>query len=423
MALTEIKTSGIADDAVTTDKLANAINTARDANTAKATNATHTGDVTGSGSLTIADNAVTLAKMAGGTDGQIITYDASGDPVAVGPGTDGQVLTSTGAGSPPAFEAIPAQTPEGTAVLSTGESGGTKFLREDGDGTSSWQTVSAGTALTGSTNNTITTVTGANAIQGEANLTFDGDHVTQIIDADAEGFNQTAAGNHYIDNFASANRTSANGVIWRQTADWNGKTVAQIKLAAGTDTTNKDDGQITFWTSAANDNDERMKIGSDGDVTIKDGDLVIGTSGHGISFAATANGGVSTPHELFDDYEEGTWTPISDNDATYYSQLGSYTKIGRFVFVFFNFQINQINSGSTNSMFGLPFPVSPHQGFGQHGYFANLSTSVRSLIPYAEGSTKVMFHTITTSDAFSLNQNIFQNGSRVDGSICYQTSS
>jgi len=56
----------------------------------------------------IADNAVTLAKMAGGTDGQIITYDASGDPVAVGPGTDGQVLTSTGAGSPPAFEAAAA---------------------------------------------------------------------------------------------------------------------------------------------------------------------------------------------------------------------------------------------------------------------------------------------------------------------------
>ena len=52
----------------------------------------------------IADNAVTLAKMAGGTDGVIITYDASGNPVHVGPGSDGQVLTSTGAGSPPAFE-------------------------------------------------------------------------------------------------------------------------------------------------------------------------------------------------------------------------------------------------------------------------------------------------------------------------------
>jgi len=52
----------------------------------------------------IADNAVTLAKMAGGTDGNIISFDASGDPVAVATGTDGQVLTSAGAGAPPAFE-------------------------------------------------------------------------------------------------------------------------------------------------------------------------------------------------------------------------------------------------------------------------------------------------------------------------------
>ena len=56
----------------------------------------------------IADNAITLAKMAGGTDGNIISYDASGDPVAIATGTDGQVLTSTGAGSPPAFEDVAA---------------------------------------------------------------------------------------------------------------------------------------------------------------------------------------------------------------------------------------------------------------------------------------------------------------------------
>lgn len=35
-------------------------------------------------------------------------------------------------------------TPEGTAVKSTGEGGGTKFLREDGDGTCSWQTPAGG---------------------------------------------------------------------------------------------------------------------------------------------------------------------------------------------------------------------------------------------------------------------------------------
>ena len=64
------------------------------------------------GTHTVGDNAITLAKMAGGTDGQIITYDASGDPVAVGPGSDGDVLTSTGAGSPPAFEASATTNPQ-----------------------------------------------------------------------------------------------------------------------------------------------------------------------------------------------------------------------------------------------------------------------------------------------------------------------
>ena len=52
----------------------------------------------------IANDAITLAKMAAGTDGNIISYDASGNPVAIATGTDGQVLTSTGAGSAPAFE-------------------------------------------------------------------------------------------------------------------------------------------------------------------------------------------------------------------------------------------------------------------------------------------------------------------------------
>lgn len=52
----------------------------------------------------IDDNAITLAKMAGGTDGELISYDANGDPVAVAVGTLGQVLKSAGAGAPPTFE-------------------------------------------------------------------------------------------------------------------------------------------------------------------------------------------------------------------------------------------------------------------------------------------------------------------------------
>jgi len=52
----------------------------------------------------VADNSVTLAKMAGGTDGNLITYDASGDPAYVTTGTSGQVLTSGGAGVAPTFQ-------------------------------------------------------------------------------------------------------------------------------------------------------------------------------------------------------------------------------------------------------------------------------------------------------------------------------
>ena len=51
------------------------------------------------------DNSVTLAKMAGGTDGNLITYDASGDPAYVTTGTSGQILTSNGAGVAPTFQA------------------------------------------------------------------------------------------------------------------------------------------------------------------------------------------------------------------------------------------------------------------------------------------------------------------------------
>jgi hypothetical protein len=56
------------------------------------------------GSTEVADNAITLAKMAHGTDGEIITYDSSGAPATVGVGTSGQVLTSNGAGSAPTMQ-------------------------------------------------------------------------------------------------------------------------------------------------------------------------------------------------------------------------------------------------------------------------------------------------------------------------------
>ena len=73
-----VTTDKIADDAVTDAKLANSINTAIAANTAKVTNATHTGDVTGSTSLTLAASGVTAGSYGSATAIPAITVDAKG---------------------------------------------------------------------------------------------------------------------------------------------------------------------------------------------------------------------------------------------------------------------------------------------------------------------------------------------------------
>tara|TARA_S200000501_G_scaffold118167_1_gene110906 strand:+ start:73 stop:846 length:774 start_codon:yes stop_codon:yes gene_type:complete len=58
------------------------------------------------GTANIDDDAITLAKMAAGTDGNLITYDASGNPAAVAAGTSGHYLKSQGAGSVPVFAEV-----------------------------------------------------------------------------------------------------------------------------------------------------------------------------------------------------------------------------------------------------------------------------------------------------------------------------
>ena len=67
----------------------------------------------------IADDAVTLAKMAPGTDGNLISYDASGNPAAVATGSSGQILTSQGAGAAPVFATAAATITEGSETATT----------------------------------------------------------------------------------------------------------------------------------------------------------------------------------------------------------------------------------------------------------------------------------------------------------------
>jgi len=94
-----VTTAKLADDAVDADKLANSINSAIAANTAKTSNATHTGDVTGSTSLTIADNAVTTAKIAN----EAVTLAKLPHGTS---SNDGKFLRANN-GADPTFESLP----------------------------------------------------------------------------------------------------------------------------------------------------------------------------------------------------------------------------------------------------------------------------------------------------------------------------
>ena len=104
-------------------------------------------------------------------------------------------------------------------------------------------------------------------------------------------------------------------------------------------------------------NVERMRIQNNGNVTISDGDLVIGTNGHGIDFSAAGNVGGMTS-ELLDDYEEGTWIPDARDGSLSYERA-NYTKIGRMVYLsayVYNFSDNSTNDSVTIQ--SLPFTPS-----------------------------------------------------------------
>jgi len=162
-------------------------------------------------------------------------------------------------------------------------------------------------------------------------------------------------------------------------------------------------------------------------VTATTGNVVIGTSGQGIDFSATAGTGTS---ELLADYEEGTWTPTIGGNATYLAQEGYYTKVGRIVTIQGKIQINVIGTGSTTTISGLPFaqlgaPNASNSGGGV-SYFAGVASLVITLIPYViNGSTNIIFESQTVADFTSSNYmtTVFQSGTRVDFFLTYMAAS
>lgn len=159
---------------------------------------TLSGDVTlaADGAVTVADNAITPAKMEDGTQGDVLVYGTDGTPERLGTGTSGQVLTAGGTGATPSWATVETQTigftsAQGTATTnslntSTYTHWGTCTLTLPTGKTWLWVKVV-----------TNTRVDSADNLSSSFKITTDSDG-TVLLDSD-----ETTAGWVYIDSYVN----------------------------------------------------------------------------------------------------------------------------------------------------------------------------------------------------------------------------
>ena len=232
--------------------------------------------------------------------------------------------------------------------------------------------ISAGTSLSGSTDNTVCTVTGANAIIGESTLTYNNpelkidttsDRAVLKLDGTLGGelqFTKNGTDKLYIYNSEQEVRIkSATGA-------------ANVQIMAGTDTNNyaqllltpngtgaayiNSHKDIVMWDGTNGSSHTIFQVG--GNMNVVDGNIIL-ADGHGISFAATADGtGSSNRSEILDDYESGEWVGTIDSGSANINNPW-YVKIGKLVIGGGNITaISDTSSSNSIIVNGLPFSNS-----------------------------------------------------------------
>ncbi len=304
MALTKVKADGLTADLIDETKLADNSIDSEHYNDGSIDNAHLADDAVGTEE--IADNAITNALMAD-------------DAVGVAE------LSATG-----------------TASSST-------FLRGD----NSWATptdTNTQLAFANDANNRVVTGDGSGGLNGEANLTFDGNNL------DVSGGCITTFGQNTTHEAASIK------------VGYEGSSKGQIRVY-GADASTTGSLELNVCESDGTD-PHTVTVKSNGNLEIGDGDLVIETAGHGINFhphSGTAN--------LLDDYETGTFTPLlvgywsgswrtTTRDGNMYA---TYTKVGRLchVQVYFNaYQITGNGVGTSAAIWDLPFTAAGNSTYG-----------------------------------------------------------
>ena len=148
-----------------------------------------------------------------------------------------------------------------------------------------------------------------------------------------------------------------------------------------------------------------------GNVTLNTGNLVIGTSGKGIDFSVTTNSNGTMSSELFNDYEEGTWSPFDNSGAglSFGISDARYTKIGRMVFCHASITWPTTANGNNVNVSGLPYFSNGSLAGSSYGAFVAYTTYTSGttwLIDIASTSTRayLLGGTNATNTTFSARQ-------------------
>lgn len=140
-----------------------------------------------------------------------------------------------------------------------------------------------------------------------------------------------------------------------------------------------------------------------------------------LAFPASQN--ASSNVNVLDDYEEGTWTPSVGGTATYSTQLGTYTKIGRMVSVTCRLTINVLGTGLTNAITGLPFTslASPAMRWvGPVVWTTGAVAPVYVVVRMQENSNQVSIQGITAANANLAALALLGNGTEIHFTLTYE---
>ena len=408
-----VTTAKLADDAVTDAKLANSINTAISANTAKTTNATHTGDVTGSTSLTIANNAVTTAKIAADAinhtkiaddsigaehiiDGSVTTAKIADQGVTLaklphGDGSsDGKFLRANN-GADPSFETVSLPDAdriiEGNSyaeILDTGNNGIFRFLPE---GIEKFRIQTDGNVGIGTTSPAFKLdITGTGTANGstlnitDASSSADSRHIKLTRSSAAAYIG--VAGSIPNDPFFISRTGNNSDLVINSSGKVGIGTASPSQKLHLKDTAPMAQIESSSYSSFVGTAEANDNIGNG----TKAGNLVLrGQTGISIS----GNGGTATQVKIdadglkfgsdtaaanaLDDYEEGTYTPTDLSGASLSltnNNTARYTKIGRMVYVQFDITWPS-TSNNADASFTIPFALQVSYGSGVVGWTDN----------------------------------------------------